>query len=276
MSEFHPVSPNQNRYQLPRETIKQLTSDFLRTKELPDEERFVCFRVSGDHPVADAARNLEREVFEEVFDGNDAAFMDREYGPYESASTFFVSFDRETEMPAGVLRVMWNSDAGLKTINDLARPDMPINLTQDEIQRFHGIDDLDTCWDGGTVAVSKELQKNGMGVSMQLYRAMYRTAIENDIEHFILVIDEKLLPVLTDHLHIPFVPLCDTPKFSYLGSEASQAVYGHFPEFRPIIDRKLESMKGDNSYEQIVIQALRKIFLGSEDRSLIFDSNDGY
>jgi hypothetical protein len=104
--------------------------------------RFVCFRLKGDDVFADIGRYVERVVFQKAF-GNDADTMGEEYGPYEGASTFFISVDTAGRSPAGVLRVIADSSASLKTINDLSGD--PLHITRDRIFAAHGLKDLTRC-----------------------------------------------------------------------------------------------------------------------------------
>lgn len=256
------------RYDLPTELIETLTAKLIGSKRSEADRRFVCYRVSGNSEFSDIGRHLERQVFEETFPGNDAAFMACEYGPYECASIFFLSVDRANERAIGVLRVIRNSPAGLKTVNDLAQPESPVHLTFEQVVAYHNIKELGGAWDVGTVAIPKRYRRSGVSASLQLYRGMYVTALEQNIEHLVAVIDKAPLLALTDYLGIPFVPLCGSDYFSYLESAESRAVYGYVPSFYDAVDKRLQEMSGD----PVAVRALRKLGKGSEDHALLFDS----
>lgn len=258
------------RYDFSDDDVKELTVDLIDSKNFETHERFVSYRLSGNNKYSDIGRQVERQVFEYTFGSNNAEFMQNEYGPYEQSSIFFITVDREAKEPIGVLRVIRNSSAGLKTINDLSSPDSPLNLTPEGIRTDHNIMDFESCWDIGTVAVPVQYRKNGASAALQLYRGMYNTAIEEGIEHLVSVIDRAPLLVLTEYLAIPFVPLCGSNYFSYLDSAESLAVYGRVADFYPVMLKRLEEVKNDH----VNSRALDIIVNGYDDHKLLFD--DGY
>jgi hypothetical protein len=225
--------------------------------------------VSGCSEFSDIARYVECRVFHEAFPGNDATFMAREYGPYERASFFFLSVDRAEKTPVGVLRIIRNSPAGLKTLNDLGQPDSPVQLTATEVQRAHQINTFDNVWDIGTFAILSHYRRSGVSASLQLYRGMYATALEEGIDHLIAIFDKLPLLAATEYLAIPIVPLCGTDYFSYLGSAESQAIYGHIPSFEPAVSQRLAEVADDPD----AVRALRKLRDGTHDHLLLFDND---
>jgi len=66
---------------------------------------------------------------------------------------------------------------GLKTINDVRQE--PFKVQINDIIQKHNISDMDKVWDIGTVAVHPEYQNGGGSSSVLLYRAMYKSALEN-------------------------------------------------------------------------------------------------
>jgi hypothetical protein len=224
-------SPRQQVYDLSESETNELTHEFLRTKTIgattgaPD--RFVCFEIEGSDPFANIARQIEREVFEETF-GNDAAMMTDEYGPYEESSLFFLAVDTHASVPAGVLRMIRNSRAGLKTLVDLEDPaKTPMTVCIDDALRHHRIDDLDRCWDGATSAVRRRYRRRLVTIHVQVLRSWYAAARREDVEHFVSILDAPVFKVARDFLGVPLVPLADTPPFTYMDAPNSQAVYAH-------------------------------------------------
>jgi hypothetical protein len=253
-------------YALSEERIHQLTAELFaeRGSDTPKEYRYVAIEVSGESTYANIWRHIEREVFEATFPGNDAEKLTKEYSTYESASRFFISIDRTLQEATGVLRVIQNSPNGFMSLNDVAGD--PFYIGFEEVKKQHSIDDLDELWDVGTVAVLPE-HRNGTGsVSVQLYRAMYLSALKHDIKHLVSIIDEKALSKLTEYLAIPFVPLADTKAGPYLDSEKSQPVYGYVPDFFKKMNRHRYTAKG-----LLARKALNRLVKGSEDESLVFD-----
>jgi hypothetical protein len=219
------------RYELHGNQAADLSEQLLSLHPPTARNRFVCYPITGSSRFADLGRTTELQVFEEAF-GNDRGLMEREYGPYEHASQFFVVMDTERRQPAGVLRIIGNSSAGLKTLRDVAGE--PLRIPREDFQAFHGVEDLDRCWDVGTVAVLPEYRRSATRrrtVSLLLYRAFYVHALDRGIDHVVAVIDRYAHRSLRA-LGIPLVPLCGSTPFSYLDSASSTALYGHVPEFR--------------------------------------------
>lgn len=253
------------RYELSPDEIIELTNNLLeeRASNIPKEVRYITIEIDGNDKYANIGRHVERVVFEEAF-GNDSQEMIKEYGPYEDASVFFVSFDREAIQPTGALRAIGNSSKGLKTLNDAQNE--PFNVAIDEAIQFHNITNLDEVWDIGTAAVLPEYRASRSMPSIQLYRTMYLSALKNNINHLISVVDDKLLNTLVERLAMPFVHLADSDPGSYLGSEKSHAVYAHVPEF---YDRMSLAMGSVTSH--LGKNILNRLVNGSEDDSIILN-----
>ncbi|OBJ90558.1 hypothetical protein [Mycobacterium sp. 1245852.3] len=257
------------RYDLPNDDIAALTEKLIASKVSATDDRVVCYRVSGRSPFADIGRAIECQVFHDAFPGNDAAFMTTEYGPYERASFFFLCVDREKQTPIGALRIIRDSPAGLKTLNDLARTDAPVQLSATEIQRHHQIDTFKNVWDVGTFAILSEYRRSGASASLQLYRGLYASALEEGVDHLVAIFDKLPYLAATDYLAIPIVPLCGSGYFSYLGSSESRAIYGHIPSFEPAVTRRLMELKDDPD----AVRALRRLRDGTDDHLLLFDTD---
>jgi hypothetical protein len=255
---FQPV------YDLDLVGVSHLSLELLskQAEHVPEKYRFVTLEIDGDDRSANIGRFIERTVFEESFE-NDADEMEKEYGPYEDASKFFVSFDRSTQMPTGALRVIKHSQNGFKTFNDIQSE--PFFVDEESAIHRHSIKDVSKIWDIGTVAVLPEYRKAEGPVSVQLYRAMYLSALHNNIEHFVSVIDDIPLKKLTGYLGIPFIPLADSEPGMYLGSDKSQPVYGYVPEFYEKMNRHRFTPKG-----LLARKALNRLVRGSEDDSIVF------
>lgn len=258
------------RYDLSDEEMGMLTGQLLQERTPQSSDQIICYRLEKYSIFKNVARTLEREVFEQYF-GNTTEQMEAEYGQYEDQSIFFLSVDQQTQTPVGVLRVIEAGDAGLKTLNDLEsvvgeeHPESP-DLPTERVLRGHGIQDIADCWDVGTVAVRKEYRADraqAQEASVQLYRALYVSALESDIEHFVSVIDSRPYKKMVEYLGIPFVPMLDSKPFPYLGSESSYAVYGDVTEFYKKMNRKRFTVKG-----LMARSALRPLVTGSADSSI--------
>ena len=256
-----------HRYDLDDYDMSALVEQLVQERPPRSDDRIVCYQLEQGSKYENMARTVEREVFEKFF-GNDADEMAIEYGPYESQSIFFLSIDQESSTPAGVLRVIANGPAGLKTLNDLEASDdaqVP-RIAQAEVQAVHGIDDMDSCWDVGTVAVRKAYRASrgeAQATSVQLYRALYTSALDNNINHLISIIDQKPYEKMTNFLGIPFVPMLGSDGFPYLGSEKSFAVYGDVRKFYDTMNRKRKTIHG-----LLARRALTPLVRGTRDRAI--------
>ncbi len=249
-------------YDLSEDEVATLTAELLASLAgaWPDRYRYVGIELPGQSRFSNIARHIERVVFEDCF-GNDAAEMTAEYGPYEAASVFFVSIDRTTQLPSGALRVIANSAQGLKTLNDARSA--PFHIRLDDVASQHGIGSHDGVWDAGTVAVLPEHRSGEGAVSVQLYRAMYLSALQHGIDHLVSIIDAVPLRKLVEYLGIPFVPLAGSAPGPYLGSVKSQAVYCHIPDFRRSTRRHRWTVRGF-----FARKPLARLARGSEDNAL--------
>lgn len=251
------------RYDLSDEVMMRHIAGFLQYQPEEPTAKIECYQVE-DAALQDVARTVERIVFERSF-GNDAAQMQEIYGPYEDASTFFLSIDTATQRPVGALRAIRHSSAGLMTLNTL--PAEATRVTAEQIIEQYGMGSQETTWDIGTVAVLPEYRRDGQGVSVQLYRAMYLAAMQEGIEHLTSIIDERPLETMTKYLGIPFEQIKGTQPFSYEGSAKSVAVHGYVPEFYPKMRRQSLTIRG-----VLARKALWPLVFGKNDASIHLDT----
>ncbi len=258
------------RYDLSVEEMHKLTDQLLAEREPYSKDQIICYRLEEGSVYENVARTIECEVFEQYF-GNNAEEMHDEYGKYEDQSIFFLSVDQQTQTPVGVLRVIQNGEEGLKTLNDLRmmvgdeHPEIP-DLPTESVLQAHEIDELDECWDVGTVAVRKEYRNNkaqAQEASVQLYRALYVSALEEGIKHFVSIIDERPFKKMVDYLGIPFEAMMGSKPFPYLGSESSYAAYGDVTKFYEKMNRKRYTVKG-----LLARRALQPLVKGTSDSSI--------
>lgn len=217
--------------------LRQLLADW----PLPTEDRFGCYLVPGSSQHSDLARAVECSVFQNFF-GNDPSIMCAEYGPYEEHSTFVLVVDRELEQPAGTLRLIASSSAGLKSLNDIAREPLSIPLAR--VMDCHRIETLDTCWDIATVAVMKEYRRSTSHlISTMLYGVVTDEALRGGISHCVAIMDQHVFSQLTELLALPFVPIASSQPFEYLGSSVSRATIVALPQVRPSVDERLKKLE---------------------------------
>jgi hypothetical protein len=207
----------------------ELTREFLSTKPYSSRDRFACFEIEGAEPFSNIARQMEREVFQDSF-GNDPIMLAGEYEPYEQSSLFFLAVDTEKKVPAGAMRMIRNSAAGLKTLVDLAdSAKTPMPVCTDNVRRHHGIDELDRCWDGASATVPRRYRRSLAAIHRQTLLAWYGAAVRENVEHFVSILDAPVYIIVRRIFGLPVVPLADTPPFTYMGGTNHQAVYAHVP-----------------------------------------------
>lgn len=258
----------QPNYELDRAEISQLSQRLLAERPANGNDRFVAYEFDGDDPYSNLGRSIELTVFDETFPDNKVEDLEREYGPYERASSFFVVMDQKSKQPIGALRIIRNSEAGLKTLNDIAGE--PLTISTESFMNFHQVTSLDNVWDVGTVAVLPEFRttgiKSAIGKNPQpnimLYRSLYAKARYEGIDHFVSVIDHKAHRGLK-LLGVPFVPINDSEPFSYVGSESSTALYGYVPEFFDIMDARYKRIQEAHPFKsKLLARPLGQLMLG--------------
>lgn len=197
-----------------------------RRKE-PSEKRFAAYLVKGDEEAAKLAREVEVEVFGEFFD-NDEGLMRQEYRKYEESSVFIVIVDHKSKKPAGVMRLISNSESGLKSLNDLAGS--PWNKPIDEIFIENEIseNDLDTTLDIATLAVRKDYRSK-TEVSVALYHALRIHTINTETTEFVTILDDKVLELLAS-IGCHFNKYKGVQSASYLDSPSSTPVYTSYQQ----------------------------------------------
>lgn len=266
-AELYSVSPDayepKLRYDMNPDEIEHAITSLLAEHPPGTSSRIVCYHTESSE-LDNVARTIERRVFERSF-GNDAATMASIYGPYEDASGFFLSVDSETRQPVGALRFIDDSMAGSMTFNDL--PPDATTTSPEEMMLAHGIGSLDECWDIGTVAVLPEYRTRDNGTAIQLYRAMYVSAKQKEIDHLLAIINKNVYTKMTEYLGIPFVPLAGTRSFAYEGSSENVAVHGYVPDFYPKMSRHSRTLKG-----LLARKALRPLVYGKNDDAIMFDT----
>jgi hypothetical protein len=216
------------------------TRSFLEAN--PGDGRYFCAVVEDGSPMANVARKVEREVFEEKF-GNDSKRMAEIYGPYEEASTFLVVFDRQNERAIGTVRLVWDSPAGNMTLSEPWR----YGCTETEINQRYGLDDPDArarTFDIGTLAVLPEYRGklSGLKASTLLYRTVFLEGSRRGMRMATAIIDPAARRN-SDLLGIPFENICDSEPFDFEGSKGSMAIIGDFTNFEASVVGKANALR---------------------------------
>jgi hypothetical protein len=189
-------------------------------------EPFGAYLFGPGDPRARLARQLEREVFLEAF-GNTTDLLAAEYGPYEESSLFICIVDHLLGRPAGMMRVLLPSPAGLKSINDLEAvwgesADVVVARTDLDI-------DLERTLDVATLALAPDYRGGAAQgvVSMGLYQALTRMAGHYGMDWFIAILDLPVYRLLRWKLRMIFKGFEGVAPRPYLGSPASVPAWCH-------------------------------------------------
>jgi hypothetical protein len=204
------------------------------------EQAFGLYIFDGLDERAELARSLEREVFLETF-GNTPELMAEEYEAYEPSSVLVCVLDHARRVPAGMVRVVFDSSAGLKTIADLDRVwQRPAETLLDKA----GIDrERQTVIDIATMAIGAEYRgakANGL-ISLALYRGQMLAMLESRTDVFIATLDLIVLDLLQQRCADPFTRFDGCEPLRYLDSPSSLPVYCHMePWGRRLAEREPE------------------------------------
>ncbi len=176
------------------------------------------YLIDGQSKYSNLSRSVESSVFYEKFE-NTANQLDEEYGAYENSSQFITAIDQQEKLPEGVVRVIKNSEVGLKSLVDIENE---WNIPIDKICGTYGLD-LDRTWDIGALAVAPEYRgtKEHRKTSLSLYYSLCKHSVNNDIKNWVAVIDDTVLRYLK-HIGFDYHPIAES-KY-YLGSDASTPI----------------------------------------------------
>lgn len=204
--------------------VRALTSRLLAAEGRPDAEKPLgLYFVPSDSEFSPLAHLVEREVFLAWFD-NDAATMDREYGPFEAASEFLLCIDHHRREPAGMVRLLRPNGLGLKTLIDVAVAPSWGASQADFLAHHRPAGGMDAVVDIASLAVrSAWTGRAASQVSQALYAGLYRWSISNSTELLVGALDSAVFELLTA-LGIPIRPLCGLPAAEYLGSPSTTPI----------------------------------------------------
>jgi len=228
-------------YDLSPAMMNRLVRRLMREYPPAGAGRFAVYSIPDSSPYSDIARTIERRVFEPFF-GSTSTVMVEEYRRYEAHSMFLVAVDRELDQPAGTLRVIKNSENGLKSLNDIQGE--PLHLSARRVMEYHGIDTLDKCWDVGTLAVLKPYRgpQNEHFVGTMLYGLFHAAACRAGIEHAVAILDGHAFRQLTEKLAVPFETIAGTGPFEYLGVKGTRASYLPVTKVVPSVEGYMKTL----------------------------------
>ncbi len=221
------------------QTARQsLTQQLISRVDRNDADKaFGLYFISSSSDFAPLPRFVERSVFLRSF-GNDDEEMDREYGPYESSSFFITVVDHRRAEPVGVIRVIENSEAGLKTLTDIEREPRWGTTIQEFLDRHCAGDDLSKVLDVATLGVRRKWSATRAGsmVGVALYGGLFRSVLATRANRVVAAIDESVANLLRS-VDLPVEPICDLPAIDYLGSAETKPYLIQFDTVDQLLPR---------------------------------------
>jgi hypothetical protein len=187
-------------------------------------EPFGAYVFGTDDPGAELGRHLEREIFLEAV-GNTEADLAREYGRYEASSLFIVIVDHLRNLPAGMIRVVRPSAAGLKSLDDL---ETEWGESAEVMMRRTDLHfGLEKIWDVATLGVPLGYRGGATGglITMGLYQTLTMGARATGIELLVAILDMPVFRMLRWKLHMIFAGYRGVNAQPYLGSTASMPAW---------------------------------------------------
>jgi microcompartment protein CcmK/EutM len=214
--------------------------NLVDTEKIDAGKEFVVTVIDGSDPAADLARSLEYGEFWREFK-NDYWTMEKEYAPYDSASTFIVALKGGN--PVGLMRLIMNGPAGLKTLNDVAVPnvgwgtDMLVAINEGLAARTDlPVDDrrtsTDLIADVASIAVRPDYRRypEAHTINAAVMRAGMIATLNSGRRDFIAVMAEVPLGVYDKKFDRPVSRIAGLGKKNYLGVD-SYPVYGALTDY---------------------------------------------
>ena len=208
---------------LDREELRELGGRVVAAAGEPSQP-FGVYVFAADAPESELARHVEREVFYEYFN-NTPELLEAEYGPYEGSTLFVCALDHRRGLPAGAIRLVLPSPAGLKSLGDVE----PVwgHRIDDVLERTKLRLDADNAWDIATLAVDSEYRGRATDglVSLGLYQGVAQLALRCHVKWVVTILDLVVLNLLQGVMAGPFERFVGLEPLPYLDSPASLPVY---------------------------------------------------
>jgi len=196
-----------------------------------------------DRPEAALALHLERTVFYEAF-GNTPELLAQEYGPYADASVLVCVIDHQRQVPAGMMRIIVPSAAGLKSLNDIAT--IWGGSVEDLYERASMAYDLESTWDIATLAVAADYRGAALSglVGTGLYQALSVIAARSGVAQAVAILHLPVLRMMQWKFERPFTLFAGLEPRRYLDSPASLPVVCEIPSWHRRLRERDETLAG--------------------------------
>jgi hypothetical protein len=177
-----------------------------------------------EDPTAALPLHVERSVFEESIP-NAAELLVEEFGPYEHATLLLCVIDQHRRLPAAMLRLIFPSTQGLKTLNDLK----PIwGQSGEALYERTGLEyESAHTWDIATLAIAPEYRAAAFQgvITMALCQTISVLGMRCEFTSSVAVLHLPVLRMLQWKLHRPFSEFSGVEPRAYLDSPASLPVW---------------------------------------------------
>ena len=177
-----------------------------------------------EDPTATLPLHVERSVFEETIPSA-AELLVEEFGPYEHATLLLCVIDQHRRLPAAMLRLIFPSTQGLKTLNDLEpiwgqRGEALYERSGLEYESAH-------TWDIATLAIAPEYRAAAFQgvITMALCQTISVLGMRCEFTSSVAVLHLPVLRMLQWKLHRPFSEFSGVEPRPYLDSPASLPVW---------------------------------------------------
>lgn len=221
--------------------LRDLAAQVIDATGAPTQPFGLYAFASGDD-ASELARSVERRAFDEFF-GNSPELLEAEYGPYEHATVFLCVLDHRRRLPAGMLRVIFPSPAGLKSLADIEPVwQQPVD---DVLTRTDPPVELARTLDVATLAVSPDYRGRAADglVSLSLYQAVTQAAIITGLRWAVTILDTRVLNLIQRSIGEPFSYFPGIEAVQYLGSAASLPVVCDFVTYFERLEADDPSMR---------------------------------
>lgn len=206
-----------------RDELRDLGGRVVTSAGQPTEP-FGIYAFTADAPESELARHVEREVFYEFFQ-NTPELLAEEYGPYEGSTLFLCAIDHRRRLPAGAIRVILPSAAGLKSLADI---ESVWGHRLDETLARTNLDlDMDRVWDIATLAVDSEYRGRATDglVSLGMYQALSQLTQRCRVGWVVTILDQVVLRLIQEATSHLFQGFNGIGPLRYLDSPASLPVF---------------------------------------------------
>ena len=203
------------------DALREVASSLIPRSSKQPMSLYLC---RPEDPTATLPLHVERSVFEESLP-NAAELLVDEFGPYEHATLLLCVIDQHRRLPAAMLRLIFPSTQGLKTLNDLE----PIwGEPGAELYERTGIEyESAHTWDIATLAIAPEYRAAAFQgvITMALCQTISVLGLRCEFTSSVAVLHLPVLRMLQWKLHRPFSEFSDVEPRPYLDSPASLPVW---------------------------------------------------